>query len=263
MMRSLVKFAPVLPVIATLALPWAGVAETVDDAFAAVHRLQIEIAPEGTAVLQQYQQVWRQPRPERVDVQATVREGKGVYTNVAIHLKGSFSFQPLDAKPSLTLNFDKFAAGQRFHGLSKIHLNNSVQDDSYLCEQLGRELFQAQGVPSPRAGHALVRLNGRELGVFVMIEGANKQFVKRNFASTQGNLYDGGSGGEITSKLKVDSGEDPEDRSDLKKLAQAAREPDPTKRLERLGKVLNLDQFISFAATEAFLVHWDGYCLGG
>ena len=79
-----------------------------------LHRLGIEIPPEGMAVLQEYHQVWRQRRPERVDVRATIREGNQLYTNVAIHLKGSFSFQPIDAKPSLTLNFEKFAPASVF-----------------------------------------------------------------------------------------------------------------------------------------------------
>jgi spore coat protein CotH len=113
-------------------------------------------------------------------------KGKPLYTNVAVHLKGSFSFQPIDGKPSLTLNFDRFAPGQRFHGLTKIHLNSSLQDPSYLCEALARELFNDAGVPTPRAGHALVNLNGRQLGLFVLIEGVNKQFLKRHFKSANG-----------------------------------------------------------------------------
>jgi hypothetical protein len=214
------------------------------------------------AVLKDYRQVWKQARPERIDVRATIREGEHVYTNVAIHLKGSFSFQPIDQKPSLTLNFDKFADGQRFHGLTKIHLNNSVQDPSYLCEKLARELFNDLGVPSPRAGHALVNLNGRDMGLFVLIEGANKQFVKRNFISAKGNLYDGGSGGDVTKKLETDSGENPDDQSDRTNLANAARETDPAKRLQRLEQILDVERFINFAATEAFIVHWDGYAIG-
>src|SRR5260221_9128551 len=72
-------------------------------------------------------------RTPRVYVSATVREGTMAYTNVAIHLKGGpGSFRKLDDYPAFTLNFDRFAEGQRFHGLKKIHLNNSVQDHSYL-----------------------------------------------------------------------------------------------------------------------------------
>src|SRR5438270_349307 len=99
-----------------------------------VPRLELQILPDGMKVLQQYHQVWRQPRPERIDVAVTIREGERVYTNVAVHLKGSFTYQDIDQKPSLTLNFEKFAPGQRFHGLEKISLNNSVQDPSYLSE---------------------------------------------------------------------------------------------------------------------------------
>src|SRR2546426_4142442 len=91
-----------------------------------VPSLRIDISEEGMKALRAYHQVWGQPRPERVDVTATVSEGNQTYTNVALHLKGSFTFQPIDGKPSLTLNFAKFAPGQLFHGLDKLHLNNSV-----------------------------------------------------------------------------------------------------------------------------------------
>jgi hypothetical protein len=231
--------------------------------FSTPSRIRIEIPEEGMKVLREYVQVWRQTRPERIDVRATVREGGKIYTNVAVHLKGSYSFQPIDEKPSLTLNFDKFAPGQKFHGHTKIHLNNSVQDPSYLSEQLARELFRSVGVPAPRAGQALVSINGRELGLCVLIEGANKQWVKRNFASTKGNLYDGGSGGEITRALEADSGENRDNRTDLTNLVKAAREPDLKKRFARLNELLDVEEFITFAATEAFLGHWDGYAIGG
>jgi spore coat protein H len=228
----------------------------------AVPVLRIEIPDAGMEVLRQYNQVWRQKRPERIDVKATVREGEHVYTNVAVHLKGSFSFQGIDSKPSMTLHFDKFVPGQNFHGLTKIHLNNSVQDPTSLSEQFGRELFKQLGIVAPRAGPALVHLNDRDMGICVLVEGANKQFVQRNFGSAKGNLYDGGAGGDITKELSVICGANPDDRSDLKELIAAAGEPDPDKRLERMRKILDVDQFITFAAVEASMVHWDGYSMG-
>src|SRR5262249_38297273 len=225
-------------------------------------RLRLEIGPEAMETLRAYHQVWGRPRPERVDVKATVREGDRVYTNVSVHLKGSFTFQGIDEKPSLTLNFDKFAAGQRFRGLDKLHLNNAVQDPSYLCEALAREMFNANGVPAPRIGHARVTLNGRDLGAYVVVEGANKRFLKRYFNSVKGNLYDGGSGGEISKKLKVDSGANPEDHSDLDALIAAVREANPSNRLARLEQTLDVDRFLTFAALEVLFQHWDGYCMG-
>jgi hypothetical protein len=63
--------------------------------------------------------------------------------------------------------------------------------------------------------------------------------------------------------LKVDCGDNPDDRSDLTNLVAAARERYPSNRLERLQRVLDVESFRNFAALEILLVHWDGYCAGG
>ena len=112
---------------------------------------------------------------------AEIREGQTTYTNVALHLKGAAgSFQSVDQKPALTLNFDRFAPGQRFHGLTKLSLNNSVQDPTFVSEQLCRELFLKANCRAPRCT-ARVGLNGRDLGLYVLTEGWDKQFLKRTF----------------------------------------------------------------------------------
>jgi len=129
----------------------------------AIHRLQIEIAPGEAARLRQN---------PRAYVPALVRDGPNLHSNVGLHLKGSTgSFRNLDDKPGFTLNFGKFAPGQTFHGLKKIHLNNSAEDPSYVNEMLGSELFRAASLPAPRTAHALVELNGRRLGLYVLKEG--------------------------------------------------------------------------------------------
>jgi len=224
-------------------------------------KIQIEIPETGLAVLREYD--WRQTSAgePREDVRATVREGNRVYTNVAVHLKGSAgSFRPIDSdKPALTLNFDKFAKGQRFHGLQKLHLNNSVQDPSYISEIICRELFLKAGIPSPRASHIVVDLNGRGPQLHVLVEGWNKQFFKRHFKNPKGNLYDGGAAKDITSPIEVQSGDHPDDRTRLNDLLAAAREPAVTVRSKRLAEVLDVDRFLTFLAMELLTVHWDGY----
>ena len=261
---TLMAGAVLAPNLATAAEAKTNAKSAGDDLFTGgvVPKLELQISPAGMKVLQDYHQVWRQPRPARIDVQVTIREGGHTYTNVSLHLKGSYTYQDIDQKPSLTLNFDKFARGQRFHGLQKIHLNNSVQDPSYLSEALARELFLDVGVPAPRAGHAFVRLNGRDAGLYVLMEGWNKQFLHRQFKSAKGNLYDGGSGGDVTQLLEVDSGDAPNNRSDLAHLAAAARVKYPSNRLEQLGRVLDVERFRNFAAMEILVAHWDGYCAG-
>src|SRR5688500_11917603 len=98
-------------------------------------RLSIHVPKAGVKLLQRSS--WRGGGGnERPEATATVTEGGTVYTNVAIHIKGAAgSFRPFDDRPALTLNFDKFARGQRFHGLQKLSLNNSVQDPTFLNEK--------------------------------------------------------------------------------------------------------------------------------
>lgn len=223
--------------------------------------IQIAIPEAGVAVLREYN--WRQSSATnpREDVRATVREGNTVYTNVAVHLKGSAgSFRPIDSeKPALTLNFDKFAKGQRFHGLQKLHLNNSVQDPSYISEIICREIFMKAGIPSPRASHILVDLNGHGAQLYVLVEGWNKQFLKRHFKNPSGNLYDGGFAKDINTPIEVQSGGNPDDRTRLNDLLAATRESNIAVRSKHLADVLDIDQFLSFLAMELLTVHWDGY----
>jgi hypothetical protein len=203
-------------------------------------------------------------RNARNYIRATVKEGDKIYEEVGIHLKGAAgSFRGVDdAKPAFTLNFDKFVDGQNFHGIDKLSLNNSVQDQSYMTEAICSELFLAAGVPTPRTTHARVELNGRDLGFYVLKEGFDKTFLKRHFSNVKGNLYDGGFLREITESLERTSGDgDVRGRADLKALASAAQESDRSSRFDALCKVLDVDRFLSFAALEMLTWHWDGYVM--
>ena len=161
----------------------------------------------------------------------------------------------------MTLSFDKFQDHQKFHGLDKIHLNNSVQDPSYMTELLCGELFRAAGVPAARTTHARVELNGRDLGLFVLKEGFNKTFLRQYFKNVNGNLFDGGFLREISEPLQKMSGTETNDYGALKALVAAAEEPDLAKRMGRLEQVLDVERFISFIALEVMTWHRDGYAM--
>lgn len=202
-------------------------------------------------------------RNGREYVPATVRDGDRVYEEVGIHLKGAAgSSRGLDENPALTLNFDKFREGQKFEGMDKLHLNNSVQDPSLLTEALCSDLFLAADVPTARTAHARVWLNGRDLGLYVLKEGYDRTFLKRHFKNPRGNLYDGGFLREITEPLQRDAGDgDVENYRDLRAVARAAREPDFSRRMGQLEQVLDVERFLSFVALEILTEHWDGYAL--
>ena len=219
-----------------------------------IPRLRLELSEEAM------EQLRKQPRKY---VAGAVVEGERRYTNVAIRLKGGpGSFRALDDRPAFTINFDRLAPGQTFHGLKKLHLNNSIQDSSCLAEKLCREMFEAAGVPAPRAGHALVSLNERRLGLHVLIEGVNKQFLKRYFAEAGGNVYDGHSQQDVNQRMRTNSGDAPKDQSRLAALAAAARLSDLKERRVALERTLDVERFLSFMAVEVITSHWDGYSLG-
>ena len=226
-----------------------------DDLFAPprVPRLRLRVAAEDVARLR---------ANPRSDVVATVREGALEWTNVALHLKGSTgSFRGVDDKPSLTLNFDKLAPSQRFHGLRKLHLNNSAEDPAYFNELVGAALFRVADVPAPQVTHAVVELNGRRLGLYVLKEGFAPEFLARHFKDAGGNLYETGPGWDVDEALSREQGQGPDDRADLRALVAAIREPDPARRWDALAGTLDRDRFVSFMATEILAGHRDGYCL--
>lgn len=194
-------------------------------------------------------------------VKATVKVGDQTYKDVGVHLRGAAgSFRGFDDKPGLTLNMDKFANGQRFHGMEKIHLANSAQDGSYLSELICGEIFRKADVPAAQIGHAVVTINGRVRGMYYLKEGYDSLFLQRHFGNSHGNFYDGGFLRDIDQPLELISGKgDVAGHADLKALVAAANEPDPAKRLARLDKLLELDRFITYMALEAVLWDWDSY----
>jgi hypothetical protein len=116
-------------------------------------------------------------------------------------------------------------------------------------------------LPAARVAHALVELNGRQLGLYVLKEGFTREFLGLHFKRTDGNLYENDPTDEDHVRMKRNSGLGPDDESDLKALASAAEEPDLARRWQRLQEVLELDRFLTFMAVELMAGHRDGYCL--
>jgi spore coat protein H len=219
-----------------------------------IPRLRIELEPGALQSLR---------KDPREFVAAKVSEASAVYPKVGVHLKGSTgSFRPIDDKPGLTLDFCRFEEGQKFHGLRRIYLNNSVEDPSFANEKLASELFQAAGVPAPRVTRAMLVLNGRNLGLYVLKEGFTEDFLACHFKRVGGELYEPDEGHDVDQRLKRNSVLAPvENRVAVEALATAVAEPDPARRWQRLEAVLDTDRFIAFMAMEVMLGHRDGYCL--
>lgn len=201
-------------------------------------------------------------RDPREYVRAHITIGTNLFRDVGIHLKGSAgSKRSVDDRPALSLKFNRFSKGQRAFGCEKLHLNNSVQDPSCLHENLGSRLYRRLGIPTPRATHAVLRFNGRDLGLYVVKEAWDDDFIRRHFpedGDAPGNLYEGGFVGDIDRRLQRDAGKGPADGSDLARLRAATQVP-LKDRLEALRSVLDTERFLTLAATQLVLDDRDGY----
>jgi len=212
--------------------------------------LRIEVDKENLAAL---------IKDGRKTVHAALHWNSQSLDDLGLHLKGAAgSRRDWGDKPALTLNSDKFKSGQTFFSMDKFHLNNSVQDDSYLNEIIFSHLFRTAGVPTARATHALVELNKRKVGLYVLKEGYDKTFLSRYYKNVGGNLYDGGFLADIDQPLQLDSGDGCEHK-DLKALVAAATIKDHKERLAALDKLLEVDKFFALWVIEVMGADWDGY----
>lgn len=196
----------------------------------------------------------------RTYVEGVIEEAGGnTLEHVAIKLKGSVgSFQPIDAKPGFSINTSKFKSGSRFHGLKHFQLNNSVQDTTAMSELVAGEMARAAGVPASRCTHAIVTLNDRELGIYVLKEGMTEDFLSAFFKRTDGNLYEGGSCSEINAKMELHSGDDAH-REGLLKLVSAFTAPRAAMQVELVSSLIDVDAYLRYLALENIMCHWDGY----
>ena len=204
---------------------------------------------------------------EYVEGELTVTLGAEVIVlgDIGVRLKGNYgSYRTLDQKAAFLLNFDQFVDDQRLYDLEKLAVNNMVQDHSMQRELLGYTLFRAGGVAAPRSAHAVVTVNGEPYGLYATVEAVdNDVFLERWFTADDGNLYEGAYGSDIFEDLvpsfDLDNGDDVAFQ-DLAELAAALDAiTDPAQFVAEVDKVIDLDQFLTFAATEIYLGHWDGY----
>lgn len=199
------------------------------------------------------------------DLVATIAGVTYELGEIGVRLKGNYgSYRELDQKAAFLLNFDRYVKDQTLLGLEKLAVNNMVQDCSMQREILGYKLFRDAGVPAPRAGYVVVSVNGEPYGLYTAVEAVdNKVFLDHWYQDNDGNLYEGAYGSDIRTDLvpsfDQDNGDDIASADLYEFAAELDAMTDPATFVADVGAILDLPEYLAFAATEIYLGHWDGY----
>ncbi len=177
------------------------------------------------------------------------------------------------SKLHLRVDFNRYVNGQKFLGLKSIVLKNLWQDGSMMHERLAMAFFARMGQPAPRQSYCRLYIDNQYQGLYAIVESVDNDFLDRNIGEHAGYLYSYEMqepfhaeylGEELEPyKLRFEA-QNHEKEGDSKlylpihDLFKEVNEPDDAIWRERVEQYVDLPQFITQAAIEAFLAENDG-----
>ena len=184
--------------------------------------------------------------------------------DVGVHLKGAWgSWRNIYGKAGFKVKINFTNKTQTLLGVTKLTLNNMVQDHSSLHETMSYRLFRSVGVPTARTGYANVYVNGQNYGLHLNLETVDTTLLKR-WDITPSHIYKGGvplfpdfwPGQE--SNFAIDQGSTT-DTSDLTALLAVVGRGNGTNWFRDMSAIADLKEMTLDWAAEKFTGHWDGY----
>jgi hypothetical protein len=155
-----------------------------------VHQIEIELPAESLASLESWPEEFTYDLPYDYVPGALLIDGDRL-DDVAVRLKGRWgSYRGMTDKAAFKIDLNRYVAGQDYHGLEKLTLNNMIVDCSMAKEVLALELYRARGLVTPRIGYAWVTVNGEPFGLYALVETIDDAFLETHLAEPGGNLYE-------------------------------------------------------------------------
>lgn len=130
--------------------------------------------------------------PEEKYVSCTVVIDGEAIANIGLRAKGNNSLSLIEkyglSRYSLKIEFDHYE-DKTYHGLDKLSLDTSFQDNSYMKTFVAYDMMRFMEVPTPLTSYAWVTVNGAPWGLFVAVEEIEEGFCRRVFGEDYGQLY--------------------------------------------------------------------------
>lgn len=213
--------------------------------------------------------------PEEEYIPATVEINGETFRQVGLRAKGNNSLRLTEeyglSRYSLKLEFDHYTDGS-YHGLDKLSLDASFQDNSYLKTWLAFDIMEFLGVPTPLRSFVWVTVNGQPWGLFLAVEEPEEAFARRNFGTNHGQLYkpDYRSLAEENADVHLRyTTDEPEDYPGIFENAKLDPSPADRQRLvdsletldsgQRLEEAVDVDEVLRYFVGQVFVMNWDSY----
>lgn len=178
-------------------------------------------------------------------------------------------------KKSFKVSFNTYEKGRVWKGLEKLNLNGEHNDPSLLRAKLAWDLQRQMGVPSSRANHVKLYINGDYFGLYLNVENIDEVFIKSRFGNNRGNLYkclwpaDLAWKGEDPNAYKAASGSrrtyeletntEADDYTSLRNFIKVLNQTPEASFAAEIQKVFNVDGFLRALAVDVLTGSWDNY----
>lgn len=162
-----------------------------DDSF--VHSLELELGPEDWQSIIDEAAAYVNDNSEHPYCRARVRfDGGALAADVGLRLKGHISIQLAEGHSfPFKLDLNRYEDGLTLDGLKKLNLHTNFNGPTLpiLRDYLSYEAWRQHGVAASRTSFAEVAVNGEALGVYVLVEQVDGDFLERHFTEPLGDLY--------------------------------------------------------------------------
>jgi len=204
---------------------------------------------------------------DKQEVPAQMEFDKSVYyENIGLRLKGSGTYQGINAKPSFRVDINQGEAGRYLRGLKNLNLHNSGWDASYMREYMAYKLFRDAGSPASRVAYARVYVNDVDFGLYLNVETPDNKMMKQWYENNDGEIYEGqtwnddpGQGGFNVANIEMDDGPMQPDPFHLWEIDRIVGGPSSDAAVAQLAEHLDFNRFLAFVAGECITDQWDGY----
>jgi spore coat protein CotH len=165
-------------------------------------------------------------------------------------------------KLSMKIKLNEYLPEQHLSGLKRLNFNSMAKDRSQLRERLAYRVFRDMGLPTPRAVHARLSVNGEDQGLFTLVEDVDGRFTDDRFTrGGDGNLYKEQWPTTVDAAVldeHLETGPEIVDHSALLRFKADLAGAEPAALPEVVARYMDVDKLLAHLAVARAIHDWDG-----